>query len=479
MKLPQQGRTKEDILKKLGKYKKDDLDWQSGQAFGYIFDPGEEILQFAKQVYNMFLSENAIDFTVYPSLLSFENDLVSIMRKHLGGDENVVGNFTSGGTESIILAVKTARDYYRKKKPEITEPEMIVPTTAHAAFHKAAHYLNLKAVSVSVNPKTFKADVKAIEKCINENTIFMAGSAPSYTQGVIDPIFELSEIARKNDIWFHTDACMGGFLLPFFKKLGKNVTDFDFSCPGVNSISVDLHKYAYTPKGASLILHRNSEQRHFQLFAFADWLGYTMVNPTIQSTKSGGPLAAAWAVLNHVGEEKYLGFAQKQLDTVKEIKEGIEQIPELYMMVEPEMTLLSFSSKNVSVFHIIDEMHIRGWYIQPALSFDNIPASIHLSVTLSNAGKSAAFIQDLKESVKKAKSLPPGELLSLFNQFMKDGGADDLLENLGPLLELAGIKKGRMPKRTAPVNEVLDAIPSAIRKQLLLEVTSTFFNPES
>ena len=475
--LPQKGLTKDDIFKKLGLYKENDLNWQSGKAFGYIFDPGQEILQFAKQVYNMFLSENALDFTVYPSLLSFENDLVSIMRKHLGGDDNVVGNFTSGGTESIILAVKTARDYYRKKKPEITEPEMILPTTAHAAFHKAAHYLNLKTISVSVNPKTFKADIKETEKCISENTIFMMGSAPSYTQGVIDPIFELSEIARKNDIWFHTDACMGGFLLPFFKKLGKDIADFDFSCPGVNSISVDLHKYAYTPKGASLILHRNSEQRRFQLFAFADWLGYTMINPTIQSTKTGGPLAAAWAVLNYVGEEKYLGFAQKQIDIVREIKEGIEQIPELYMMAEPEMTLISFSSKEVSVFHIIDEMNLKGWYIQPSLSFDGIPASIHLSVTLANAGHSEAFIKDLKESVEKAKNLPPGELLIMFNQFMKDGGADDLLDNLGPLLELAGIKNGRMPERTAPVNEVLDAIPSKIRKKLLLEVTSTFFNP--
>ncbi|MCD4744313.1 MAG: aminotransferase class V-fold PLP-dependent enzyme [Desulfobacteraceae bacterium] len=479
MELPQKGLTKEDIFKKLDKYKEDDLDWQSGKAFGYIFDPGQEILQFAKQVYNMFLSENALDFTVYPSLLSFENDLVSIMRKHLNGDENVVGNFTSGGTESIILAVKTARDYYRDKKPEIEEPEMILPTTAHAAFHKAAHYLNLKTVSVSVNPVTFKADIKEVEKSINKNTIFMMGSAPSYTQGVIDPIFELSEIARENDIWFHTDACMGGFLLPFFKKLGRDVVDFDFSCPGVNSISVDLHKYAYTPKGASLILHRNSEQRHFQLFAFADWLGYTMINPTIQSTKSGGSLAAAWAVLNHVGEEQYLDFAQKQIDIVREIKEGIEEIPELYMMAEPEMTLISFSSKEVSVFHIIDEMNLKGWYIQPSLSFDNIPASIHLSVTLSNAGHSDAFIKDLKKSVEKAKNLPPSELLSMFNQFMKDGGADDLLENLGPLLELAGIKDGRMPDRTAPVNEVLDAIPSEVRKKLLLEVTNTFFHPKS
>ena len=396
MELVKKGKSREDILKELARYKKDDLNWQSGQAFGYIFDPGQDILEFAKQVNNMFLSENALDFTVYPSLLSFENDLVSIMRKHLSGDENVVGNFTSGGTESIILAVKTVRDYYREKKPEITEPEMILPTTAHAAFHKAAHYLNLKIISVSVDPKTFKADINAIEKAINDNTILMVGSAPSYTQGVIDPIAKLSEIANNNDIWFHTDACMGGFLLPFFKKLGKNIPSFDFSCPGVKSISVDLHKYAYTPKGASLILYRNPEQRWHQLFACTDWLGYTMINPTIQSTKSGGPLAAAWAVLNYVGEEKYLEFAQKQIETVDEIKNGIEQIPELYLLAEPEMTLISFGSNKVNVFHIIDEMNLMGWYVQPSLSFDNTPASIHLPVTLSNTGHSEKFIKGLE-----------------------------------------------------------------------------------
>ncbi len=475
----EKGLSREDILKKLCEVKKDDLDWKSGKAFGYIFDPGEEILGFAKEINNMFLSENALDFTVYPSLLSLENDLVSIMGKHLGGNDDVVGNFTSGGTESIILAVKTARDYYRNKKPEITEPEMILPTTAHAAFHKAAHYLGIKTVSVSVDPETFKADVPAMEKAINSNTIFMAGSAPSYTQGVIDPISELSRTAEENDVWFHTDACMGGFLLPFFKELGKKIDMFDFSCPGVNSISVDLHKYAYTPKGASLILHRNSAQRRFQLFAFADWLGYTMINPTIQSTKSGGPLAAAWAVLNHVGKEKYLEFARIQLETVEKIKQGIESIPELHMMARPEMTLISFGSDKVNIFHIIDEMNLKGWYIQPSLSFDNIPATIHLSVTLSNAGREDEFICDLEQSVEKAKKLLPGKLLSMFNLVMDQGGAEDLSENLSPIFELAGIKDGRMPQRMAPVNEVLDAMPAGFRKELLLEVANTFFSSQS
>ncbi|MFW6334281.1 MAG: pyridoxal phosphate-dependent decarboxylase family protein, partial [Desulfosalsimonas sp.] len=380
MKIPSSGMQQADIFGMLEDYKKDDVDWASGRVFGYVFDPGSEILDFAKRVYNRFLTENALDFTVYPSVLRLENDLVAIMRRHLGGDEQVAGSFTSGGTESILLAVKAARDYYRHNRPEIKDPEMILPSTAHAAFHKAGAYFGVKTVTVPVNPETFKADPAVVEKHITENTIFMAGSAPSYTQGVIDPIAELSELASSRGIWFHTDACMGGFLLPYFRRLGQDVPDFDFSLPGVSSVSVDLHKYAYAPKGASLILHRSPGLRKYQMFAFSGWLGYTMVNPAVQSTRSAGPLAAAWAVLHYVGDKRYLEFAERKLEAVKQIKAGIESVPELYILGSPEMTLISFSSKQVNIFHIIDEMSARRWYIQPSFSFENIPANIHLSI---------------------------------------------------------------------------------------------------
>lgn len=465
-----------EVFAKLEEYKKDDVDWSSGRVFGYVFDPGKEIMEFAKKVYNKFLTENALDFTVYPSLLRLENDLVAIMRRHLRGDEQVVGNFTSGGTESILLAAKAARDYFRQHRPEIETPEMILPSTAHAAFHKAAHYFGIKTVTIPVDPVSFKADVKETEKNITGNTILMAGSAPSYTQGVIDPIAELSGIAREHGIWFHTDACMGGFLLPYFKRLGQIVQDFDFSLPGVSSISVDLHKYAYTPKGASLILHRAPDLRKFQMFAFSRWLGYTMINPTVQSTKSGGPLAAAWAVLHYVGDEKYLEFAEKKLEATREIREGIESVPELYLLGGPEMTLLSFSSREVNIFHIIDEMHLKGWYIQPSFSYQDIPANIHLSINLSNVGRTGEFIKDLRESVEKAKTLPSGQLLSGVRKMMDEQG-EDFLENVDSLMALAGMEQGRLPERMAPVNEVLDAISPQWREKILLEVTNRFFHP--
>jgi glutamate/tyrosine decarboxylase-like PLP-dependent enzyme len=271
---------------------------------------------------------------------------------------------------------------------------------------------------------------------------------------------------------------MGGFLLPYFKRLGEPVADFDFSLPGVCSVSVDLHKYAYSPKGASLVFHRSPKLRSFQIFSFTKWLGYTLVNSTVQSTKSGGPLAAAWAVLNYVGDEGYLEFARKKLEAVKKIKQAISQIPELYLMVEPEMTLISFSSKEVNIFHIIDEMNLKGWYIQPSLSFDGIPANIHLTVTLSNVLHTEPFIHDLKESVEKAKHLPSGVLLERLKPVIDKQGAA-LLDNPGSLFELAGIKEGQMPKRMAALNEVLDAMPPEWREKILLHVTNGFFHPES
>ena len=478
MKIPTTGRTREEILEHLESYKKQDINWQSGRAYGYIYDPGKEILEFAKQVYCLFLCENALDFTAYPSLLKIENDLISMIRKHLRGGDQVVGNFTSGGTESIFLAMKAARDYYRQEKPEIKEPEIILPSSAHAAFHKAAHYLDIQTVTVSVDPDTFKADLKKTRERINENTILMAGSAPTYTQGVVDPISELSELARKNNIWFHTDACMGGFLLPYFRRLGEPVADFDFSLPGVCSVSVDLHKYAYAPKGASLVFHRSPKLRSYHIFSFTKWLGYTLVNSTLQSTKSGGPLAAAWAVLNYIGDQGYLDFARKKREAVKKIKQAISQIPELHLMVEPEMTLISFGSKEVNIFHIIDEMNLKGWYIQPSLSFDGIPANIHLTVTLSNVLHTDPFIHDLQECVEKAKKLPSGALLKKIQPFMDEQEAG-LLENPGLLFEIAGIQDGQMPQRMAPINEVLDAMPVSWREKLLLHVANGFFHPDS
>src|SRR5215470_10653784 len=267
MKIPAHGMHREALFERLESYRANDTPWREGRTWAYVYDPGREAEEVIKQAYMMYLSDNALDPTAFPSALRLENEVVAMAAAHLHGDDQVVGNFTSGGTESIILAVKTARDYCRHHKPHIKAPEILLPATAHAAFQKAAHYLDVKPVLVAVDPRTFKADVDAVRRAITANTILLVGSAVSYAHGVVDPIRELGQLALEHDLLLHVDACMGGFLLPYFRRLGAPVPDFDFGVPGVTSISMDLHKYAFAAKGASTILYRNAELRRFQLYA--------------------------------------------------------------------------------------------------------------------------------------------------------------------------------------------------------------------
>ncbi len=474
MELPKKGLTREELRKRLDEVASKDYDWSSGRIFGYVFDPGKEIIEVSEEALLKFYHKNALDFTVYPSILQMENDIISFAAKHLNGDDNISGNFTSGGTESILLAVKTARDYMRAKR-NIVEPEIIVPITAHAAFHKAAHYLGIKLRKIGVD-ENLKARLDELEDAINENTILIVGSAPSYAYGVIDPIESMAAIAKKHNVLFHTDACMGGFLLPLLRKLGKEVPPFDFSVDGVTSISMDLHKYAYTPKGASVVLYKNKELRRYQIFSSAGWTGYTMVNTTIQSTKSTGPLAAAWATLQYVGEERYLEFAKKKLEATQKVVEFVNKHPDLRLIAEPEMTLVAFTSDTVNIFHIIDEMNLKGWYIQPVLSYENIKESIHLSINYSNVFHMDELFKDLEVAIEAAKKLPSGTLLQTASEIFSGQESleftPELIENL---LKIIGLEDGKLPERFAPINEVLNVLPAEMREMLLVEFANYMF----
>jgi sphinganine-1-phosphate aldolase len=476
MRIPNKGIARDELFQRLEAFRVNDFDWRSGRAFGYVFDPGREAMEVGKQAYNLFMSENALDFTVFPSLLHLENEIVAMASAHLGGDDTVVGSFSSGGTESIILAVKTARDYFRERRPDIGEPEMVLPASAHAAFHKAGHYLKVKVVQVPVDPQTFKADVDIIRDAITPNTILLVGSVPSYALGVIDPIRDLGRLALDHDILLHVDACMGGFILPYFRRLKATVPDFDFSVPGVTSISMDLHKYAYTPKGASVVLYRSKELRRHQIFACSRWIGYTMVNNAVQSTKSGGPMAAAWAVLNYIGDDGYLELARKKLDATRRIAEGIKRIDGLRLVAEPEMCLLAFTSDTASAFHIIDEMSERGWYIQPALAFGTSKEHIHLSINASNVGCVDELLADLRASVEAARTMSSGEIAAGVNEFLSSidpSQLDD--EAFSRMLEMAGIQGTSLPKRMADINEILNTLPVELRERLLIEFVNELF----
>lgn len=467
--------SEEQIFERMAEFRKQDVDWRSGKAFGYVYDAGAEVQAVAKKAFSMFLTENGLDPTSFGSLLRFENEIIGIAREHLNGDEKVVGNFTSGGTESILLAVKTARDYGRAKK-NISTPEMILPVTAHAAFHKAAHYFGIKPIILEVD-ENFRADPAAIEQAITDNTVLIVASAPSYAHGVVDPIPEIGAIAQERDLLFHVDACIGGWLLPFFKRLGDDITDFDFKVPGVTSISMDLHKYAYAPKGASVVLYRDAELRRHQIYGCASWSGYCVVNPTVQSSKSGGPLAAAWAVLHFIGDEGYMDIARRLRTAALSILDGLGEIEGIKLLTRPDMpSLIAFHSDSVNVFHLCDEMNSRGWYVQAQFENGHSPANIHLTVAPSNIPHIPALLSDLKDSVAAAKELGESAIPDMLKGMLAGMDWSQFTpEALPQMLGALGMSGTDLPSRRATINELLNMLPIAAKELVLKEFMNQLF----
>lgn len=472
MTLPAHGLETDALFRRLESFRSDDLPWRQGRTLAYVYDPGPEAEEVIKRAFASFLTENALDPTSFPSALRLENEVVGMAIAHLRGDEQAAGSFTSGGTESLFLALKTARDWARAHRPNIGVPEVVLPETAHASFQKAAHYLGLKAVLVPVDPQTFRADVQLMREAITPDTVLLVGSAASYAHGVVDPIRELGELALEHGLLLHVDACIGGFVLPYFRRLGAPVPDFDFTVPGVTSISMDFHKYAYAAKGASVILYRNKDLRRHQLYACANWPGYTVINSTVQSSKSAGPVAACWAVLNHFGDAGYLDIAKRTLEGMRRVIEGIESVPGLRLMTRPDMNLIAFTSDEVNVFHIADEMKVRGWYVQPQLSFGASKENIHLSLGPGAADWADEFARDLRDATEAARQLPSGQLAPLlegmdFSQLTPEG--------IQGMLAMTGATADGTPDRMAAINEVLNALPPAVRETVLVEYLNELF----
>lgn len=481
MKIPERGIGREEVHAKLAKAREADTDFRTGRVFGYTYDAGREAERVSKEAYMAFLSENMLDPRVFPSLRRFEIEVVSMCREHLRGGPEVVGTFTSGGTESVLLAVKTARDYFRRIKPEIREPEMVLPVSAHAAFHKAAHYFDVKVVPVGIDPVTYEADLEAVKKAIGPNTILLVGSAPQFAHGVVDPIRELGQLALEHGLLLHVDACIGGFLLPWVRKLGRHVPDFDFAVPGVTSISMDLHKYAFCAKGASILLMRDKALREHQYFACAEWPGYGVVNSTIQSTKSGGPVAAAWATLHHIGEDGYLELARRTMDATDRLLAGVESVPGLKVMGKPVASIVAFTTDDAAaepfdVFDLADEMKLRKWLVGPQLAYGVSKANIHLTIGPTHDAIVDEFVRDLRDSAEAAKKQPKSTLADQIRAVFANMRPEDLSpEVLQQMLAMAGASGTSLPDREAEINQVMNALPAALRERLLVGYVSELF----
>lgn len=395
------------VIDKMEDAKSKDVTWQ-GKCSGTVYIGGKETdshFSLINEAYSMFSHTNPLHQDVFQSVARFEAEVVAMTAALLGSKEKesggqICGNMTSGGTESILLAVKTSRDYMKAKKG-ITKPEMIIPESAHSAYDKAAHYFNIKIRRVPVT-KEFVADVKGIKRVINKNTILIIGSAPGFPHGVIDPIEELGQLASNYGVCLHVDLCLGGFVLPFARKLGYPIPPFDFCVKGVTSISTDVHKYGLAPKGTSVVLYRNHELRKHQFVAVTEWSGGLYVSPTIAGSRPGGLIAGAWAAMMSLGLKGYLENTSEIMETSKKIQKGIEEIPDIFIIGKPDMTVVAFGSNTIDIFEVNDQMSSKGWHLNALQR----PNSIHICVTLQHVPIFEEFLRDLEESVKIVKKNP-------------------------------------------------------------------------
>lgn len=471
MKIPEEGIAREEIFKTLKSYKGKDLDWKSGRVMGYVYYPGEKAHDVIDEAYTMYLTENALDPTSFPSLLRLENEIVAMTADLLRGDKQVVGNFTSGGTESLILAVKTARDYASATRPHIKEPELVLPITAHASFYKAAHYLNVKPVVTPVHDHSFRADVQAMRDAITESTILLVASAPSWAHGVIDPIEEIGRLALEKSLLYHVDACVGGMHLSYMRKMGLDVPDFDFTVPGVTSLSVDLHKYGYAAKGASVILYKNKDLRKHQMFACSRWTGYTVVNPAVTSSKTGGPMAAAWAVMNYLGDKGYMEIVREVMDATRLLIDGINQIDGLQVLGRPDMCMFAVAStsEKINVYRLADELKKKNWYVQPQFRRANSPSNIHISMSRSTVHQARAFLDDFKATVEELRQQEVGnDVQELLAEIEKLSGSFDEA-TFFKLAAMAGLTGTDLPDRMDIINQIMEVLPYDMSEWLLIE----------
>ena len=392
MQLPKAGLAADDILQQLDAMQAEDVDYTGGRVFSLAYYAGEEISTLAKAAHDKFLSANGLNMQAFPSLRRMQADVVGMVAGLLHGGEDAAGFMTSGGTESLLLAVKAARE--RGREQGIEAPEMVLPTTAHAAFEKGSKYFGVKSVRVPVRDD-FRADVDAMRAAMNENTVLLVGSAPNYPQGVIDPIEALGALAAEHGCNCHIDGCMGGMILPFMEKLGEAIPVWDFRVPGVTSISADLHKYGYTAKGASVLLHRNRELRKHQTFLTENWLGGLYASSGIAGTKSGGPIAAAWAVMNHIGEEGYLRLTRIARESALKLIAGLHETPGIHIVGEPEVTLIAFTFDALDAFAVGGQLKTRGWHVDQ----QQPPPSLHCMVNAVHEHTIEPFLADLRAVV--------------------------------------------------------------------------------
>ncbi|HEV2027141.1 MAG TPA: aminotransferase class V-fold PLP-dependent enzyme [Candidatus Dormibacteraeota bacterium] len=396
--LEPEGRDRKSILDELATMAaEEDRIADRGRVSGSIYHGGHEHYSFLTEAFRLFAHANVLQRDMYPSATKLEAEIVAMTAAMLHA-EVACGVVTFGGTESLINPMLVYRDRARTEKG-ITEPEVIIPVTAHVALEKAGHLLGIKVLKAPLTSE-WVVDVDWVRDHVTKNTVALVGSAANYAHGLIDPIKELSDIALEHDIGLHVDGCLGGFILPWGERLGYAIPKFDFRIPGVTSISADTHKYGYALKGTSVLLYRNSDLRKYQYFNFTDWPGGIYFSPGLSGSRSGGIVAATWAAMVSLGESGYLDVAKGIFETAATIRRGIDSIPDLQVIGEPTF-LVAFRSPELNIYHVNDHLIDKGWRLNAL----QLPAALHFCVTRPNTapGVAEAFLDDLRDAVEYAK----------------------------------------------------------------------------
>lgn len=414
-KLPEIGMSNPKIIEMLDKSIEDrETKWEDGKVSGAVYNAQESILELQSEAYKKYAVANQLHPDVFPGVRKMESEVVEMVLNLYNAPEGACGTTTSGGTESLLLTCLAAREKAYKERG-VTEPEIIAPTTIHAAFDKAAYYFKMKLIHAPLDPKTYKVDLNVVKKLINKNTVLIAGSAPNFPHGIIDDIQGLSKLALKHNIPLHVDACLGSFIVPFLEEAGVDVDPFDFRVPGVTSISCDTHKYGFAPKGSSIIMYRSNTLRNYQYFVTANWTGGLYASPTLAGSRPGALMVGCWASLMAIGHSGYLKSCKEIIGAGDRLKRAInEDIPGLYVLGDPKGSVVSFGSDVINIYDFSDKLTEKGWH----LSALQRPAAIHIAITRLSLPVIDQLIADLKiiaaDLLKNSNGPASGDTAALY-----------------------------------------------------------------
>lgn len=399
--LPATGRSHAEVLAEMRAMKTGDADWQHGRVPLFVFKATDELSLVGRDAFMEFFSENALGGTrAFPSVKRMEEDVVEMALSLFNAPEGAQGFMSTGGTESIIQAVQTCRDWSRKHRGESRHRgNLVAPESVHPAFDKAGKLMDLEVRRIPVGPD-LRADVAALENAIDDDTIMLIGSAPSFPYGCIDPIAELGHLAERRKVWLHVDACVGGYLAPFARQIGREIPDFDFAVPAVASISADLHKFGFCPKPASTVFYRDKDKANHHHFDFSGWPSGRFFTSTICGTRPAGGVAGAWATFQYLGVEGYRDIARKLMTFIDAYKSGIANIPGLFVLGQPHLSIVAFGSHDVDIFRVAEVMDKRGWL--PGLVQQ--PKAIHRMMSMLHAPSMNEYLDDLKVAVNAVRA---------------------------------------------------------------------------